>query len=110
MEGCWLTLVASSHCSLGGSVTTPEFAKEEDQSIAKLQASNDIVQGAIDQQRFVRHATRAQPVLLAAEDDQLIGVAVVPPLLLSSVVQGASLRAGAGDFEPHAEAVKELAA
>ena len=109
MEGCWLTLVASSHCSLGGSVTTPEFAKEEDQSIAKLQASNDIVQGAIDQQRFVRHATRAQPALPASEDDQLIGV-VVPPLLLSSVVQGASLRAGAGDFEPHAEAVKELAA
>ena len=70
-------LLALGDCS----VTTPEFAKEEDQSIAKLQASNDIVQGAIDQQRFVRHAMRAQPVLLAAEDDRLIGFVAVPPLL-----------------------------
>jgi hypothetical protein len=42
-----------SLCFVFWSVTTPEFAKEEDQSIAKLTGVNEQVQAAIDQQRVM---------------------------------------------------------
>jgi hypothetical protein len=47
-------LSLSNSCCL--SVTTPDFAREEDQSIAKLTAVNAQLQASIDEQRMVLHA------------------------------------------------------